>query len=138
MIKHTEINVGDWVRVNDVDYPMPLIVSEIVKLGDSYYLRLGRDDDATISLECEIGKVLPIHLTEPILMKNDFDKVDDNTFIFYDDNMNNVIVSLFDPLHHFPVADISAGMVTVSQVPVAFVHELQREVKRKIKIKIRL
>ncbi len=139
MIKYTEINVGDWVRVNDVEYPMPLMVNEIVRLGGQYYLRLGRDDDATIFLECVIEKVLPVPLTDAILLKNNFDKVDEETFMYYDDQMRNVMIcthsSLEDPL---PIADIACGITTISRVPVPHVHILQRELKDKVHLDIRL
>ena len=127
------------IEEQNAQYVQEFLDNEIVRLGGQYYLRLGRDDDATIFLECVIEKVLPVPLTDAILLKNNFDKVDEETFMYYDDQMRNVMIcthsSLEDPL---PIADIACGISTISRVPVPHVHILQRELKDKVHLDIRI
>ena len=75
-MKATELMIGDWVMVNDIEHTHPLQVAEIFKKCGAYYATLywdGMPDNVNPeTLTADVGKVLPIPLTPEILEKNGF------------------------------------------------------------------
>lgn len=65
-MKANEITIGDWVVVNDTDYPVPKQVDGIYKKGGAYYAVLSE------YLSADVDMIEPIRLTREILKKNGF------------------------------------------------------------------
>lgn len=62
-MKITDIMIGDWVFVNDVEYLRPLQIGAIKKVSGSHYAHCFDPQDATESCECILTKVVPIEIT---------------------------------------------------------------------------
>ena len=77
-MKVSEIQIGDWVMVNDIEHTHPLQAAELFMKSGTLYATLywdGMPEDAMPeTLTADIDKVLPIPLTPEILEKNGFNE----------------------------------------------------------------
>lgn len=75
-MKVTELMIGDWVKVNDIEYTHPLQVAEIFMKCGAPYATLFWDgmpgDSMPETLYADIDKVLPLPITAKLLKKNGF------------------------------------------------------------------
>jgi hypothetical protein len=63
-MKVNELMIGDWVKINDVDYPNPAKIGGVTKKGGEYYACFPQWD---LLVACE--KLHPIPLTEEVMRK---------------------------------------------------------------------
>ena len=66
-MKANKLMIGDWVKINDVDYPAPAQVGGITKKHGTFYAHFPQWD-----LNVVDEKLEPIPLTKEILEKNGF------------------------------------------------------------------
>ena len=136
-MKANELMIGDWVMVNDVEHTHLLQVAEILMKSGTYYATLywdGMPDNVNPeTLTADVDKVLPIPLTKEILEKNGFEKRwQDNFEYFNDDEGLNIT---FHPKSSnytngaYDYIDIERGCLTINEMPIAFVHELQHALR---------
>lgn len=77
-MKVAELQINDWVMVNDVEHNHPLQVVEIFKKSGAYYATLYWDgmpeDISPDTLSADVDKILPIPLMPGTIEKNGFKK----------------------------------------------------------------
>ena len=62
-MKITDIMIGDWVFVNDVEHLRPLQIGAIKKAPRNYYAEATDPKDATETVACPLSRLVPIEIT---------------------------------------------------------------------------
>lgn len=132
-MKANELMIGDWVMVNDIEHTHPLQVTEIFNKCGAYYATLywdGMPNNVNPEvLIADVDKVLPIPLTPEILEKNDFEKRWQDVYEYFNDD-ENLNITFYPKSSNYTngaydYIDIEKGCMTINEMPIAFVHELQ-------------
>ncbi|UKK52117.1 hypothetical protein L6472_05935 [Prevotella sp. E13-17] len=121
-MKANELMIDDWVYNKNIDKPMqiyPMIFSQMFR---------GKPAATT-----EDFNIFPIPLTTEIFEKNGFEKQWQDDCEYFDDDENLVIT--FHPKSSnytngaYDYIDIEKGCLTINEMPIAFVHELQHALR---------
>lgn len=128
-MKANELMIGDWVLHDGEPY-------QIRQLGIYGVDRDGEDYPAVcvgkpkgVGLIVERNEIEPIPLSTEILEKNEFEKQWQDNYEFFDDDENLNIT--FHPKSSnytngvYDYIDIEKGCLTINEMPITFVHELQ-------------
>ena len=123
--------IGDWVECTYWTPSKQLKVAEIRRIMDDE-IKIGVYSDDLILIFRQ-SEVKPISLTPEILEKNGFEKRwQDNFEYFNDDEGLNIT---FHPKSSnytngaYDYIDIERGCLTINEMPIAFVHELQHALR---------
>lgn len=127
-MKANELMIGDWVRINNV----PMQIQSIDSIDDEIYA----GDELYCLVEDRVhseDKIEPIPLTAEILEKNGFIRQQFNHFRY--ENEDNDLVMAFYPKEinytggGYDYIDIYKGRMTLREIPISYVHELQHALK---------
>ena len=137
-MKANELMIMDWVCIDEPD-------KYAGATGQIQSLTYHREDDAAyfnIFIQGKFGYVSrnvysddirPIPLTSEILEKNGFEKQWQDNYEHFDDDENLNIT--FHPKNSnytngaYDYIDIEKGCLTINEMPIAFVHELQHALR---------
>lgn len=114
-----KLMIGDWIIVNDIDYPNPMQVDGIYKKSGAYYAVLSSD------LSADVDMIKPIPLTKEILEKNtkvesiESSPVDYTDYVFDEDS--SVVYEKDEPFMFY----YEGGKRDHIYKKVKYVHELQ-------------
>ena len=137
-MKANEIQIMDWVMVNDIEHTHPLQVAEIFKKCGTYYATIywdGMPDNVNPeTLTADVDKVLPIPLTKIHLTKNGFEareETDDTEFYYYD--CYEINVSFDEGISEENIPPIIFLTIEFAEksiaMPIEYVHELQQAMR---------
>ena len=120
-MKANELMIGDYVNYR----------GQIIKVT-SLYDKGGSNEVGWSDKECiwvNADNVEPIPLTNEILEKNGFEKSWQGNYEFFDDD-ENLNIDFFPKSTNYTngaydYIDIERGCLTIDEMPIAFVHELQ-------------
>ena len=126
-MKANELMIGDWVECTYWTPSKQLKVAEIRRIVDDE-IKIGVycDDLVLIFRQPEVK---PIPLTPEILEKNGFEKQWQDNYEYLDDDENLNVT--FHPKSSnytngaYDYIDIEKGCLTINEMPITFVHELQ-------------
>ena len=134
-MKANELMIGDWVRIDEPD-------KYAGATGQIQSLMYHREDDAAyfnvfiqgrfgyVSRDVCSDDIRPITLTAEILEKNGFEKQWQDNYEYFDDDEN--LNMTFHPKSSnytngaYDYINIEKGCLTINEMPIEFVHELQR------------
>ena len=118
--------IGDWVKI-----------SHLNKIGKVYRIDRangkGNGFAAVIDGDYYEGNLEPIPLTTEILEKNGFEKTWQDNFVY--DNEDIGLIITFHPKETnytngiYDYIDIEKGCVTITEMPIEFVHQLQHALR---------
>ena len=127
--------VGDWVKIKTYG------VSDKFERTEAYiYVKVAEIGSGLITVEynndikepyriCENTEIEPVPLTPEILEKNGFEKTWQDNFVY--DNEDIGLIITFHPKETnytngtYNYIDIEKGCVTIMEMPIEFVHQLQ-------------
>ena len=125
-MKVEELMIGDWVKI-----------SHLNKIGKVYRIDRangkGNGFAAVIDGDYYEGNLEPIPLTTEILEKNGFEKTWQDNFVY--DNEDIGLIITFHPKETnytngiYDYIDIEKGCVTITEMPIEFVHQLQHALR---------
>ena len=122
-MKANELMINDWVFYIGDGEPKQTQVMEITSLRQVQLF-----DGEDLSSWFLVGEkyIEPIPLTAEILEKNGFDKRNDGC-VWNDENGSTVVVlwKEYNYTHCYNYIDASIGCITVRELPITYVHELQ-------------
>lgn len=120
-MKANELMIGDWVLYNET----PQQILEISGIEDEVYL----ETDELVHQ----SEIQPIPLTPEILEKNWFEKQWQDNYEYFDDDENLNITFHSKNSNYtngaYDYIDIEKGCLTINEMPIAFVHELQHALR---------
>lgn len=119
------LQIGDWVCYRGTN----IQVTSLYDKGGSNEIGWGDRESTWVNGRC----ITPIPLTPEILEKNDFEKQWQDNYEYFDDDENLNIT--FHPKSSnytngaYDYIDIEKGCLTINEMPIAFVHELQHALR---------
>ena len=139
-MKATELQIGDWVIFHDSGYASDGTtweedrICQIDSIDEDvrvkWYDESGCEEDwPHVSTEL----LSPIPLTSEILEKNGFEKQWQDNYEYFDDDENLNVT--FHPKTSnytngaYDYIDIEKGCLTINEMPIMFVHELQHALR---------
>jgi hypothetical protein len=115
-MKANELMIGDWV-IDDKN------IAQITSITCDGII------ETTFNESSNIEVIEPIPLTQEILEKNGFEKRWQGNYEFFDDD-ENLNIDFFPKSTNYTngaydYIDIEKGCLTINEMPITFVHELQ-------------
>ena len=129
-MKITDLQVNDWVRIIEPDPHHGYIAKVRCIGGTNNYLTVYMPHQH--NKDVFIEDVEPIELTADILRSNDFENDNDNYVLWYNDGTDSVEVELKDKNYtngSYTFVNVNRGCVSIFELPVQYVHELQHVLK---------
>ena len=125
-MKANELMIGDWVKTPKGFFQVNGIQDNDV-IGTDY--NNGEGADSLFFID----EIEPIPLTADILEKNGFEKQWQYNYEYFDDDENLNITFNSKSTNYtngaYDYIDIEKGCLTINEMPIAFVHELQHALK---------
>lgn len=119
-MKATDLMIGDWVL-----YGQRFAI--IKEIGNGYITILCSINGQNEYVEETYDNIEPITLTPEILEKNEWEKRND-ACIYYDSEHEYQIIFMlkeYNYTHLYNYIDASIGCITIREMPITYLHELQ-------------
>lgn len=121
MLTGKEIMIGNWVYSTFAEHPCKVEGIEWTESGYAYVKISGVD-----GYKC-IESLSPIPLTTDIFEKMGWEKRND-AYIYYDSEHEYQIIFMpkeYNYTHFYNYIDASIGCITIREMPITYLHELQ-------------